>query len=114
MTEILKPPKSTPTPKPKTESGAKKEPLKWPFVFELQEAQKMFAPVEDAVALEAFYVLWRIAVTGKGDPSQVQACKALIEQRIGRAYSKSPMSGETIDSVEISYHDPYMEEDNES
>jgi hypothetical protein len=116
-TVILKPAKGPQhAVKPTTGQGkaGKTTPTKaWPDCFDIDQAKAFFSPVEDPVALEAFYMLWRIAVTGKGDPSQVQAAKSLIEQRLGRPYSKSPMGSSSVDAVQISYLDPYDTENDD-
>jgi hypothetical protein len=105
-TLILKAPKAVPTPKPKAEGSAAKKIPVWPDVFDAHKAKELFTGVDDLVTLMAYYTLWRLAETGKGDTSQVAACKALIEHRQGRACVKSPMSGELIDEVTVTYIEP--------
>lgn len=113
-TQILKAPKSAANkPKPAGETGAKtpKPERTWPDVFELEEARTAFSPVEDPIALEAFYRLWRMAQGHQADANEIAACSKLIEHRIGRAYQKSPLGASSLEGVEISYRDPSEDEE---
>lgn len=110
-TQILKPPKIEK--KLAAEKGAKPSAAEkiWPDKFDVVEAKKLFAPVEDPVSLECYYELWRMSQGHQADANQIAACKALIEQRIGRAFQKSPLGASSLEGVSIEYLDPEEVED---